>query len=429
MKHPVEILQDLIRIDTTNPPGNETAVARYLAELLEKAGIATKFLGDDEQRLNLIARLPGRGEAPPVLWQGHMDVVTTAGQHWSHPPLAAEIHDEMLWGRGTLDDKGSLAIMVAALLKAKETGVQPPGDIVLTAVADEEVDGSHGARFLVEKHPEEFKGIRYGIGEGGGCAVWISGQKFYPIMVVEKQVCTLKATFRGKAGHGATPLRNGAMVKMARALTTLNRKRLPVHITPVGRAMLEGMSKAFPFPKNIIFQQLLNPALTDRILDALGDALDQVNPVLHNTVSPTIVEGSGKINVIPETVQLGMDGRMLPGFKPETMRQELSDLLGPEAELEVVRYDPGPPPPTMTRYEILAQALKAADPSGYPIPYQLSAVTDGRYFCRLGIEMYGFMPLDLPPDLINTVHGGDERVPVASIEKGAAIMFDILKKF
>ncbi len=426
---PVELLQTLIRFDTTNPPGNEAACISYLDSLFKQAGFATTILGKTAERPNLITRLPGRGEAPPVLWQAHVDVVTTAEQTWQHPPFAGEIVDGVLWGRGTLDDKGAAAIMTAALLRAKAQGIVPPGDIIFTALADEEAGGEYGAKFLVEEHPEQFEGVRFALGEGGGVSVTMGGKKFYVIMLGEKQICWMRLTVRGRAGHGSVPLRGQAMAKLARVLDTLDRKRLPVHITPVARAMITGIADALPFPQNVVLRQLLNPALTDRLLDMLGDRGEQLSASLHNTASPTIVRGGEKTNVIPGEITLGLDGRLLPGFTPDDMLRELRALLGNDVDIAVERYEPGPQMADMERYTVLADILRKADPEGIPVPYLVAGVTDARHFARLGIQSYGFIPTQLPDELIKTIHAADERIPVATLEWGTQVLMETLQRF
>jgi len=426
---PVELLQTLIRFDTTNPPGNEAACIAYLNGLFKQAGFATTILGKTAERPNLITRLPGRGEAPPVLWQAHVDVVTTVEQTWQHPPFAGEIVDGVLWGRGTLDDKGAAAIMTAALLRAKAQGIVPPGDIIFTALADEEAGGEYGAKFLVEEHPEQFEGVRFALGEGGGVSVTMGGKKFYVIMLGEKQICWIRLTVRGRAGHGSVPLRGQAMAKLARVLDTLDRKRLPVHITPVARAMITGIADALPFPQNVVLRQLLNPALTDRLLDMLGDRGEQLSASLHNTASPTIVRGGEKTNVIPGEITLGLDGRLLPGFTPDDMLRELRALLGNDVDIAVERYEPGPQMADMERYTVLADILRKADPEGIPVPYLVAGVTDARHFARLGIQSYGFIPTQLPDELIKTIHAADERIPVATLEWGTQVLVETLQRF
>ncbi len=427
---PLEVLQTLVRFDTTNPPGNEAACISYLDSLFKQAGFTTTILGKTPERPNLITRLPGRGEAPPVLWQAHVDVVTTAEQIWQHPPFAAEIVDGMLWGRGTLDDKGAAAIMTVALLRAKAQGITPPGDIIFTALADEEAAGVCGAQFLVEQHPEQFEGVRYAIGEGGGVSVTMGGKKFYVIMLSEKQVCWMRLTVRGRAGHGSVPLRGEAMAKLARVLDTLDRRRLPVHITPVAHAMIAGIAGALSFPQNVVLRQLLNPALTNRLLGLLGDKAGHLGASLHNTVSPTIVRGGEKINVIPGEITLELDGRLLPGFTPDDMLRELRALLGDDdVDIAVERYEPGPEPADMERYTVLADIIRKADPEGIPVPYLVSGVTDARHFAKLGIQSYGFIPTQLPDELIKTIHAADERIPVATLEWGTQVLLETLQRF
>jgi acetylornithine deacetylase/succinyl-diaminopimelate desuccinylase-like protein len=425
---PLQLLQTLLRFDTTNPPGNETEIIAYLQGLLADAGLSTVVLSKAPDRPNLIARLPGRGEAPPLLLYGHVDVVTTANQTWQHPPFAAEIHAGELWGRGTLDMKGGVAMMVTAVLRAQATGQTPPGDIILALVSDEEASGDFGARFLVEAHPEQFAGVRYAIGEGGGPAIYLNGRKFYTIMVAEKRICSLRATVRGQAGHGSMPVRGQAMARLAALLNALDRRHLPVHITPVPRQMLTTMSDHLPLPTGPALRQLLNPALTDRLLDTIGSSGRLLNPLLHNTVSPTIVQGGNKLNVIPSEINLELDGRLLPGFTPDDMLRELRDLVGDGVELTVTRHDPYPGEPDLTWYDTLAAVIRRLDPMGIPVPLLLSGVTDGRYFAQLGIQTYGFLPMDLPTGLIETIHAADERIPVGALEFGTQAISDAMRR-
>jgi acetylornithine deacetylase/succinyl-diaminopimelate desuccinylase-like protein len=428
---PTELLQTLIRFDTTNPPGNEAECVTYLNELLQAAGIETTIQARDPRRLNLIARLPGQGNAPPLMMYGHVDVVTTLDQNWLYPPFSGEIAEGCIWGRGALDMKGGIAMMVSAMLRAKVEGVPLPGDVILAVLSDEEVDGEYGASYLVDQHAELFKGIRYAIGEGGGFSVYLAGHKLYPIMVCEKQVCSVQVIVRGPGGHGSVPLRNGAMSKLARLIQKLERYHLPVHITPVARQMIETMARALPFPARQGLRLLLNPALTDMILDSMGEQGRLLNPALHNTVSATIVRGGHKINVIPSEISLELDGRLLPGFKPDDMLCELRQLLGDDVELEVTRYDPGPGEPDMGLYDRLADTLRECDPAAIPMPYLLSGVTDGRYFAKLGIQTYGFLPVSLPAgvDLLSTIHSANERIPLSGVEFGTDVLYKVLQGF
>jgi acetylornithine deacetylase/succinyl-diaminopimelate desuccinylase-like protein len=430
-ENPVQLLQRLIRYDTTNPPGNEADCVGFLNTLLRDSGVETTLLAKTPQRPNLIARLKGQGSAPPLLLYGHVDVVTTANQLWQHPPFDGRVVDGFVWGRGALDMKGGVAMMVAAFLRAKAQGVAPPADVVLAIVSDEEAAGDFGAKFLVESHPDLFGGIRHALGEFGGFTFFLGKQRFYPIMVAEKQICWMRATVRGQGGHGSLPVRGGAMAKLARAILQLDRHNLPVHITPVVRLMFRSLGSAAPMPTGFVLQSLLNPRLTNTILGLLGSQGRTFGPLFRNSVSVTILSASDKINVIPSEVSFELDGRLLPGSQPDDMVAELRPILGAEVELEVLRHDPGPAEPDMSLFDTLAGILREADPDGVPVPLLLSAVTDARFFSRLGIQTYGFLPMQLPQgfDFSRTIHAADERLPAEAVEFGASAILKVIQRY
>jgi acetylornithine deacetylase/succinyl-diaminopimelate desuccinylase-like protein len=427
---PVELLQKLIQFDTTNPPGNESECITFINDLLTTAGIETKILAKTPERLNLIARLPGQGNAAPLLLYGHVDVVTTEKQQWQHPPFAGKQVDNYVWGRGALDMKGGIAMFMAAVLRAKTENMKPAGDIVLTILSDEEMGGDFGAKFLVEEHPEEFADIHYAFGEFGGFTLTIGKRRFYPIQVAEKQICWLRVTLRGPGGHGSLPVRGGAMASLSRFLHRIDSRRLPVHITPTARLFFDAVAAALGGISGLMIGQLLNPRLTDGVLNLLGERGRLFGPILHNTVSPTILRGSDKINVIPSEVTVELDGRLLPGFGPDDLVNEVQTIVGEDAEFELIRYDPGPAEPNMGLFDLLADILKEADPSGTPVPLLLSGVTDARFFSRLGIQTYGFTPMLLPEgfNFTQTIHAADERIPVDALEFGVNAIYRALQR-
>ncbi|HNE05171.1 MAG TPA: M20/M25/M40 family metallo-hydrolase, partial [Anaerolineales bacterium] len=291
-ERPVEILQRLIQFNTTNPPGHEAACVGYIRDLLNEAGIESTLVAKDPDRPNLIARLPGEGKAPPLLLYGHVDVVTTESQRWQQAPFEGKLIDGYVWGRGALDMKGGVAMMVAAFMRANAEGLRPPGDIVLAIVSDEEAGGDYGAKFLVEEHPELFKDIKHAIGEFGGFTLTLGGKRFYPIMISEKQVCWMKATVRGQGGHGSMPEKGGATAKLAKFLKALDEKDLPVHVTPATKLMVDAMASALGGLQGFILAQLTNPALTDLVLKTLGSRVRSFYPLFRNTASPTIIHSS-----------------------------------------------------------------------------------------------------------------------------------------
>ena len=430
-QNPAELLQKLIQFDTTNPPGDEAECIAFIRGLLTEAGIESTVLARTPNRPNLIARLTGQGKAAPILLYGHVDVVTTENQQWQHPPFEGKLVDGFVWGRGALDMKGGVAMMLAAFLRAKVEGVKLPGDVVLAIVSDEEAGGDEGAQFLVEQHPELFRGIRYAIGEFGGFSLYIGKKRFYPIMIAEKQICWMKATARGQGGHGSMPIRGGAMAKLSRFLGRLDENPLPIHITPPARLMFETMASAMGGINGAMLKQLTNPSLANGVLNLLGDRGRLFNPLVRNTVSPTILHGSSKVNVIPGEVSVEMDGRLLPGFGPNDMVRELKKIAGNDVELEVLKFDPGPSEPNMRLFDMFARILREADPNGIPVPLLLSGVTDGRFFSRLGIQTYGFLPMNLPQDFnfTATIHAADERIPAAAVEFGANAIYKALQRF
>jgi acetylornithine deacetylase/succinyl-diaminopimelate desuccinylase-like protein len=428
---PVELLQRLIRFDTTNPPGNEAECVEFVRRLLEEAGCETETYAKDPARPNLVARLQGAGDSPPLLLQGHVDVVTTAGQDWRRPPFGGDLVDGEIWGRGAVDMKGAVAMFVSAFIRAARGELELPGDVVLLVLSDEENGGDFGAKFLVEEHPELFEGVRHALGEAGGISQVMAGKRFYPIQLGEKQICWLKATVRGPGGHGAMIQRDGTMARLARLLDDLNRKRMPIHVTPIVREMIETIAAHLPRPKRDLMLALRRPALADRMLPKLGPSMRPLEPLLRNTVNATIVRGGDKVNVVPAQIDLELDGRLLPGFTPDDLIAELHGIIGEDIEVELVRHDPGPAEPDLALFEMLAGVLRELDPEGIPMPLLQAGVTDARFFAQLGIQTYGFIPMRLPDDfpVLKIVHAADERLPVAALEFGTEAVTRALQRF
>jgi acetylornithine deacetylase/succinyl-diaminopimelate desuccinylase-like protein len=426
----VELARDLIRLDTTNPPGEEHLAVELIERYLTDAHIEHARYESEPGRPNLVARVKGRGEAPPLLLQGHVDVVTTVNQDWRHRPFGGEIIDGFLWGRGALDMKGGVAMLVNAALRANARG-GAPGDLILAVLADEEAGGVFGAKWIVDAHPELFAGVRHGIGEGGGEAQYLEGRRFYPIMVSEKRGCQMVVTLRGPGGHGSIPAHGRAMAKLGDVITRLDKNRLPVHITAPVQLQLESMRDALDEPLKSALAGLLDPARSDAALDQVGRLGAELDAVLHNTVNATIVSGGLKINVIPSAVQVHLDGRLLPGFGPDDMVRELRAVIGDEPEIEVLLVGPAQPPIDLSQFELLASILREGDPGSVPIPFLQPGATDGRHFSKLGIVTYGFLPLNNPEDFnaSPTVHAADERVPVSALEFGAECVYDAVMRY
>jgi len=322
-------------------------------------------------------------------------------------------------------------MMICAMLRVKLEGFVPRGDIILCIVSDEEDGGIHGAGFITEKHRELFKDVRHAIGEIGGFNMSISGKKFFPIMIAEKQRCEIRATIKGPGGHGSLPVKNGAAAKLGEMLRGLDKTRLPVHVTPPVKLMMEALSSNLPFPAGTMLGMLTKPALTNRILDIMGEKGRVFDPILHNTINATILRGGNKINVIPSEVTVHFDGRILPGFGPEDIIHELEAIVGSDIELELMFFDKGPDKPDMSMFDIMSQIIREEENDGIPIPFVVSGVTDARFFAQLGIQTYGFTPMLLTGDIdfSKLLHNADERIPVGALYFGTEAVYKLITRY
>ena len=291
---PDELLRDLIRFNTTNPPGDEAACVGYIAELCHSLEIETQTYAKQPTRPNLVARIKGAGKAAPLLLYGHVDVVSTANQEWTHPPFSGDVADGMIWGRGALDMKGGVAMMTAAFLRAKAEGRTPPGDVILCILSDEEAGGDCGAAYMVENHAELFAGVKYAIGEFGGFPIYVGGKKFFAVQVAEKSVCSTKVKFSwsGRARIGAAAQPGERDIQAGESLGSAQYTyRLPVHITSAAENMISAIADGLDGEAAKAMRQLLEPAQTDAVLDELGEGGRQFDAILHNTASPNIIRG------------------------------------------------------------------------------------------------------------------------------------------
>jgi len=263
--------------------------------------------------------------------------------------------------------------------------------------------------------------VRHALGEFGGASQTIGGRRFYPIQVAEKQICWLRGLVHGPGGHAALGVPGSAMGKTGRILARLDSGRLPVHVTPVARAWIEGMAEGSPSPQSLVLRSLLDPRLAELTLRAPIPQLRILDRALRNTVTATIVHGGAKINVVPSEIELELDGRTLPGFGPDELIAEVQTLVGLDLELEVVRHDAHPAHSDLSQMDALSGVLRELDPDAVPVPMLQVGVTDGRFFAGIGIQTYGFLPLKLPDDFefAKLIHAADERVPADAIRFGA----------
>ncbi|HKK95991.1 MAG TPA: M20/M25/M40 family metallo-hydrolase [Anaerovoracaceae bacterium] len=439
---PVLLAQKLIQFNTTNISEKEIKdtpeepCSLFIKSLFDNLNVETEMLYSkkegSEKRPNLLAKLYGNGDGsmPPLLLYGHLDVVSTEGQKWEEDPFAGVIKNGYLWGRGAIDMKGEHAIFLVALFRIIKSGVKLPYDIYYMAVSDEEASGSYGVKALVEEKPEIFDSIRYAFGEIGGFSLFMLDKKFYPIQIAEKQVTRMRVTAHGEAGHASMKVSDSAVGKLSKAMNLLTTKSMPVRVTKPVELMINGLSDGIGGAKGKLLKQLLVPSRTDFILKKLGKAGELFFPLLHNSINITILGGGTAINVVPSEVWFEADMRMVPECTIEDGIKDIKDIIGDDFDIDIKMYDEGAKEVDMTLYEGLAKMIKEHDEEAIPIPFVLAAVTDGRFLQRLGIQSYGYTPMQFPKDYSFTTlsHNANERIPVDALVFGVNALYDYLTK-
>ena len=430
----VKHLQALIRIDTTNPPGNETPAAEYMAELLSSAGLQPTLVGETPDRKNVIARIKGSGDKPPLLLAAHLDVVPAEPESWKHPPFGGEIHDGYIWGRGAIDMKHMAVMSALVVARLKREGVTPTRDIIFAGVADEEAGCDHGSRWLVDHHPELVR-AEFALGEAGGFSVRLNGRIIYPIQVAEKGAVWMKLRATGRPGHGSMPRENNAIAKIGAAVAKLAETRLPQHRTAVVERYLRAVAKTQKFPTSALLQRMQNPAVASLLLRRAPDkgVAAAMAAMLSNTAVPTVLRGGGKTNVIPGFAEAWVDGRSLPGQTSADLIREIKEVIGHDIAIDVERdMPPVEIDPQSPLWDTMVATLKKHDPEGVPVPYLAPGFTDAKSWSRLGTRSYGFMPVRFPDDgtkFADLFHGHDERIPVEGLRWGVAVLYDVVRAF
>ena len=418
----LEICRDLIRLDTTNygddsGPGERKA-AEYVAASLAEVGIESEMVESEPGRTSLVARWGNQDSPKPgLLVHGHLDIVPARAADWQVDPFAAEVRDDMLWGRGAVDMKDMDAMTLAVVRDRMRSGRKPPRDIVLAFLADEEAGGIYGARHLVDKHPGLFEGVTEAIGEVGGFSFTVNENlRLYLVETAQKGMHWMRLTVEGTAGHGSMTNNDNAITELCEAVGRLGRHQWPVRVTKTVRSFLDELSDALGTP--------LDPDDMDATLAKLGGIAKMVGATLRNSAAPTMLGAGYKVNVIPGQATAHVDGRFLPGYEDEFFA-DLDRILGPRVKREDVHGDKALETDFDGRLvDAMQGALKAEDPIARAVPYMLSGGTDAKSFDDLGIRCFGFAPLQLPPELdfAGMFHGVDERVPVDGLKFGVRVL-------
>ena len=427
----VELLRDLLRFDTSNPPGAERRCLEFLRATLDRAGISTWMLSCDPERPNLLARIPGRGEAPPLLLYGHVDVVPAGTADWTHPPFAAELADGAIWGRGALDMKAGVALIVTAATRLAEETEPPPGDVLIALTSDEEAGSHTGMRFLVEEHPQEWDGIRHAFSEVGGMTLWVGEERLTPVQVAEKQRCVIRATVSGRGGHAAAVVQETAAGCLGRFLDALDTRLLPFRLTEAAAIVLEAVAEQLGGDRAAALRRITAGADPAGELPRLGAFGAVLEPLLRDTAIPTAVGGWIATNVIPTELHVDLDVRILPGGSPEGVVAQLEALVQVPARWEIRHREPAIEAAIdLSQLELLRSVAAEHEPEAPVVPWMLPGYTDARYLSALGIQTYGFLPLRLPSTITTgLMHAPDERVPIDSIEPGVECLLSAVRRY
>jgi acetylornithine deacetylase/succinyl-diaminopimelate desuccinylase-like protein len=424
-EHPLELLRTLLRFDTTNPPGGERECIEWIRGLLERLGCQVRIVSQDAERPNLIARVAGRGESPPLLLQGHVDVVAARGD-WSHPPFAGELADGYVWGRGALDMKNEVATRAVAMAALARSGEQLEGDLVFIAVADEE-DGTNGVgmSWLVEARPD--LSTTYVLNEGAAERLVLrDGRTLVTLCVGEKAATCARVTALGDPGHSSNPYGTRQAVPiLAELVSRLARYRPRRRLLPATREMLqallaEGAQRVDDDLDWAIEQaSALHPALTGLLV-----------PLFSTTIAPTRLHGSDALNVLPARASVDCDCRVLPGTTLDELRAELTEALGTDLPYEISFVEPlvGGTISSLDSplYEACERFVRAYDPGAILLPTVGVGFTDSHYArASFGSAAYGFWPTRRTPHEVwsTTVHGHDERVHADDL--GYAALFHV----
>jgi len=434
------LLSDLIKIDTTNPPGNETKAAKYLAETLEKEGFKCEVLESAPGRGNIITRLKGTGEKPSLLLLSHLDVVAANPKEWSVHPFSGLVKDGFVWGRGAMDMKSMTAMEVMVMKLLKRNGVKLKGDVILAATADEEKGGEYGAGWLVRNYPDKVR-ADYVINEGGGQAVPVNGKNVFTIQTAEKGILWLKVKAKGRPGHGSVPgAADNAILRMNRVVDRLGNYRAEIMLTPTVRQFLTVMAEENKQAGDPLKRLLQNPAESDEILDMLAQKdramAEELRAMLRMTIAPTIIRGGVKENIIPSECEAVFDCRILPGQTTtealNRIKELLRDICLEKLEFEIIQAnEPSESPIDTPLYRLMVETLKEFDPNCAVSPILLTGGTDSRFFRKMGAVCYGFQPAlsDLPyGEILKMVHGIDERISINNLVFGTSILYHVVEK-
>jgi len=413
-----ELLQELIRLDTVNPPGNETLAAELLRDYLAESGVSCELYAKVPERANLVARIPGSGGGPRLALLSHTDTVRADPAEWQADPWSGDVRDGEIWGRGALDMKGQVAASAVAIASLAREGFGPAGDLIFVAAADEEVGDGFGLGWLCEEHPDAVR-AEYSLNEGAGDRVELGGRPFYLASTAEKMSSPFVLRVRGRSGHASMPgIADNALVKAARLIERLGEFSPEPRLEPEVVALFEAVTGEPP-------SDAAQVVALARAVDPI--AAEFVEPLVGMTVSPTMIGASQTRNVIPALCEVTVDCRLLPGQTQAEAGQIVRDLLGEgDYELDWIEGRGGTRSPMEgPLWDAIRSWVAETEPGATVAPICLAGFTDSHWLrAAFGTVAYGFFPMRYMDPQVATrlVHSADERVRVDDLELGVEFL-------
>jgi acetylornithine deacetylase/succinyl-diaminopimelate desuccinylase-like protein len=422
------LLSEYIRIDTSNPPGNETAAARFWAAKFGEAGLETQLFESEPGRGSVLVRLRGTGKRRPVVLLNHLDVVSAEAERWKHPPFDGVVEEGYVHGRGAIDCKGIGVIEAMALLVLKRTGSELARDVLFVGTAGEETGGEAGAGWLTENEWDVLGNPEFVINEGGGIRKRDDGRRTYEVGVVEKTPLWLRLAAKGEAGHGSTPRGETAVTRLIGALERIRTFEPKTKVVPEVERYYRELAETYEAGAMRdryanLGATLADPSRRDEFLAHPRDAA-----LVRNTIAITVLKGSNKTNVIPSEASAEIDVRLLPGENPGHFVDELRSVVADEhVTLEVLlNYPPSSSPLDTPLYRAIE---RVAERDGAPVvPNVLRGFTDSHFFRERGVVSYGFVPIVLEEADERTIHGIDERISVENLREGTRRLVELLQE-
>lgn len=424
----LEHLKAIVRLDTSNPPGNEIRVTDYLAARLREAGLEPTVFESEPGRGSLMVRYRGTGAGRPLLIMSHIDVVPVREDKWSVPPFEGVVRDGYLWGRGTLDDKGMAAAELEVMLLLARHRLRLSRDVIYLAEADEEAGGEKGMEWLLRNHADRFD-CEVALNEGGR-VVWKDGKvRYAAIQTTEKIYQDIAVVAHGESGHSSVPTFDNPVARLVRALDRIAAIQFPARLNPVTRSFFTELAPVFPRGLSVCASRLENPLEGEQCAELLSSN-PNYNAMLRTTCTPTILEAGFKENVIPSEARANVNCRVLPDTDMQEFLHTLEDAVDDnQVDIRFLRQPqvpPGPSPSTHFLFETMASVIDRMAPGVPVVPYMSPGGTDSQVLRRRGIEAYGLLPFPILEEEGRTMHGDDERINVESFIWGTELLTRIV---